>query len=170
MSSKLFDYLDIWCTSRGAYSTTFLLGNTKFSGFIRHVIMYDPADYYISSKTDNTWSGCQEYLPIGPVVSSEIKNIVGKVTVDVIHLMLKNYGKNGYLQLNYKNRGIDCCNGCPRLNSKMVKSFYDNLPVKNKGKYFVDNTVSHGFVRDGDIENNYLTIAKQVANILNLLQ
>lgn len=167
LDSQQYQFIDIWTTSRGAYSTTRLLSHPIYSASIRRVIMYDPADYYIDNSDIHSWAGYKEYLPTLPVISDEIQNMVGEAIVDMVHLSLRNYGPEGYIDEKYENRGIDHEDGYPRLNTKMVKSFYDKLPGKNKGKYLLENRVPHGFVRDGNISQNYEHVADLVHKILS---
>ena len=158
--------INIWCTSRGAYPTVKLLQNEKYAKYVRRVIMYDPADYYLSETDLYSWSGSLDYNPSRSVVSDDLVHVKGDCIVDVVHLKLRNYGPNGYLQNEYKNRGLDDPLGFPRLNTRMVKAFYAKLPLKSRGKYLEDQVVPHGFVRDGDIDLNYKLIVDLVADIL----
>lgn len=159
--------IDIWCTSRGAYPTVKLLQNEKYAKYLRRVIMYDPADYYLSETDLHSWSGSMDYNPSRRVVSDDFAHVKGGCIVDVVYLTLRNYGHDGYIQSEYIDRGLDDPLGFPRLNTSMVKSFYAKLPLKNRGKYLEDPVVPHGFVRDGDVELNYKRIVNLVADILS---
>ena len=96
---------------------------------------FNPADYYLNSNQDHTWSGSQDYNPNEKVISDEIKEIIGNFKVDVVHLTLHNYGKTGYIEKEYINRGKNHREAFPRLNTQMVKSFYYKVPNTNKGRY-----------------------------------
>lgn len=159
--------ITIWCTSRGAYATSKLLASGKFNDKISHVIMYDPADYYASISNNGTWSGYQDYSPNSQVVSDVLTKIKGNTIVDVVHLTLRNYGPNGYFEVEYKNRGKSNPLGFPRLNSQMVKSFYSKIPQKNKGVYLEYKSIPHGFVRDGDLQKNYERVVKSITSLIS---
>lgn len=161
-----FERVDIWCTSRGAYATTRLLGQPYYSDHVSYVIMYDPADYYIAESNLHSWAGYENYEPTLKVISDEIKDIKGDYLVDVVHLSLKNHGPKGYWETDYAKRGINHEGGYPRINSEMVRSFYDKLPVNNKGRYILENSIPHGFVRDGDIGKNYELLTKQLVDMI----
>ncbi|MBP9670257.1 hypothetical protein KBD75_02555 [Candidatus Woesebacteria bacterium] len=165
-----FKKIDVFCTSMGAYATIRLLNNKKYQNLINQVIMFDPADYYLSAKFANsddvTWSGPQEYNPIKPVISSELSTISGNCIVSVVHLTLSNYGVNGYIQKEFKNRGIDDPNGYPRLSTEMVKAFYAKVPTTNSGKYIEQNLVPHAILRDGNIPENLDHVVDLISKLL----
>ncbi len=163
------DSIHIYATSMGAYSTCFLLANTEYSNKLRQVIFYDPADYYLDNNSEEyTWTGFAEYSPGRAVVSSLLKNVSGRALVHVVHLTLRNYGPSGYSTGNYVERGRAEASLFPRLNSKMVKTFYTNLPEKNRGEYLEVNDVPHGFIGDGDIPQNLGKITATVESLLNV--
>lgn len=165
-----FKKIDVFCTSMGAYSTIRLLNNEKYQNFVSRVIMYDPADYYQSAKFANsddvTWSGPQEYNPSKPVISSELSTISGNCVVSVVHLTLRNYGVKGYMQKEFKNRGMDDLSGYPRLCTEMVKSIYAKIPPTNKGEYVEQPMVPHAILRDGNIEKNLENVVVLVSDML----
>lgn len=159
--------LSLFCTSMGSYATVKLLAKGNFNNKIKKVIMYDPADYYLNSKQDHTWSGSKTYQPNGKVISDELKAIKGKFMIDVIHLTILNYGKSDYINKEYYMRGKDYPEGYPRLNSQMVKSFYNKTPGTNKGKYIEVSDIPHGgIVRDGNIKENVKKVAKNIVDLL----
>jgi len=76
--------------------------------------------------------------------------------------MLRNHGPNGYEEKDYQKRGQDNPKLFPRLNTKMVKKFYQNLPKKNQGKYIEDHQIPHGIKRDGDLKKNQLNLSNLI--------
>lgn len=167
--SDLFGHksISIWCTSQGAYATTKLLVQNNFVAYISKVVMYDPADYYLSSRGIGSWTGFETYLPTARVVSDELVRLSGDYKVNVVHLPLRNHGPNGYLESEYLDRGKDDAHGYPRLNTQMVKSFYSKLPASNQGKYLEDSLVPHGFVRDGDLQKNLKRVATIAVQLIS---
>lgn len=160
------EVIDIWCTSRGAYPTVKLLGNKDLAKYVRKVILYDPADYYLGETDLHSWSGYMDYSPVRRVVSDDLENIIGDCLIDVVHLTLKNYSPGGYFESEYPNRGKDNPLGFLRLSTKMVKSFYAKIPSKNRGEYIEDPTVPHGFVRDGDLVKNLDQVSNLAVKII----
>ena len=129
------------------------------------MIFCDPADYYLNSEKlvkKGTWSGSEKYQPKVKTVSSLLKKVKGKSKVHVVHFMLRNHGPNGYEEKDFKKRGQDNPKLFPRLNTQMVKKFYQNLPKKNQGKYIEDHQIPHGINRDGDKEKNQLNLSKLI--------
>ncbi len=63
-------------------------------------------------------------------------------------------------------RGQDNPKLFPRLNTKMVKVFYSNLPKKNRAKYIEDKKIPHGIKRDGNIEKNQRNLARLILQCL----
>ena len=171
INKNKFEKIDIFCTSMGAYATVKILSNSKYSKVIKKVIFFDPADYYILQKLhqneNNTWSGHQTYYPSSKVISDELRNIPSNIKVDVVHLTIHNYSSSGYFTKNLTERNIDQNNGFPRLSTKMVKAFYEKLPNKNKGKYLEISNLPHGFIRDGNIEENIKKVVSVVNKLLN---
>lgn len=165
-----FKKIDVFCTSMGAYATIRLLNNKKYQNLINQVIMFDPADYYLSAKFANsddvTWSGPQEYSPIKPVISSELSTISSNCLVSVVHLTLRNYGVSGYLQKEFKDRGGEDPSGYPRLSTEMVKAFYAKVPTTNRGKYIEQNLVPHAILRDGNIGENLEHVVDLISKLL----
>lgn len=159
-------------TSQGAYSTVHILCDLKYASRIKRCILVDPADYSIDVRRlisqARSWSGFEDYIPSRETVSVMMKRIVGNVKVYVIHFVLRNYDKSGYG--DPKQRGMDNPQKSPRLNSKMVKSFYINTPERNKGTYCEDKTLPHAFMRDGNIAQNIKTLADYFKNILSDLK
>jgi pimeloyl-ACP methyl ester carboxylesterase len=158
--------IHIFATSMGAYSTCHLLINPKFVPFIRQVILFDPADYYLDQTQDFCWSGADDYLPKAPTNADLLNKIKSQVKIDVVHLTLKNYGPKGYLAKKYRDRGEGHQHGFPRLNTKMVKTFYTNLPPKNRGQYLEFDGIPHGFIRDGKITQNLKKTTQIIDNLL----
>jgi hypothetical protein len=161
----------LWCTSMGAYTTVRILMHPLYSQKIDHVIFFDPADYYISDTFSDpnqeiTWSGYQKYKPEKPVISYELTKYEGMAVIDVVHLIVRNYSSMGYVHSDYAKRGEDSTNGFSRLNTEMVKKFYENVPPRNKGTYTEINNLPHGFIRDGNIKQNLENVAKIVAKLI----
>lgn len=167
-----FKEINIFTTSMGAYATTYLLSNNRYSDIIKHVIFYDPADYYISAKfadsNDVTWSGPDLYRPNKEVVSNRLKLIDSLVKISVVHLSLRNYSKSDYIDKDYSNRGIDHEGGYPRLNKQMVKHFYHCIPTKNQAGYLKETGVPHAILRDGNIQANLDKVTSTVSSLLLL--
>ena len=167
-----FKEINIFTTSMGAYATTYLLSNNKYSDIIKHVIFYDPADYYISAKfgdsNDVTWSGSAEFRPNKEVVSNRLKLIDSQAKISVVHLTLRNYSKSGYIDKDFSDRGIDHEGGYPRLNKQMVKHFYHCVPVKNQAGFVKESGIPHAILRDGDIQANLDKVTTTVSTLLAL--
>jgi len=157
-------------TSAGAYSTCEILGSNEFNKLIKKVILIDPADYYVEEakklKIYNTWSGSDEFKPTNRLVSCELFSIKGNFKIDVIHLTLKNYGNHDYIEKDFSKRGKSFPNAFPRLNTMMVKNFYETIPEKNKGKYLEIDNIPHGIFRDGKINQNILKVVNMLQEIL----
>jgi hypothetical protein len=168
LTNHNFNQIDIFCTSMGAYSTVKLLCNKRLTEKLKHIILYDPADYYADAQSDDTWSGADDYPPKERVISDELRNVKGKCVIDVVHLTLRNYSPDGYLDSDYSDRGTDHPGGYPRLNSQMVKAFYAKTPAPNMGRYLEERGVPHGFIRDGNIAKNLSQIAATIANLLSI--
>lgn len=161
--------ISIMATSMGAYSVCFLLVDPGYAKKVERIIFLDPADYEAEMAgvvTHDSWSGFEKYEPKGRTASDRLREIKGKAKVHVIHLTLKNHGPNGYHQAKFEARGSNEINGFPRLNSEMVKSFYNKLPTKNQGSYLEVNNIPHGFVRDGNIPINEERVATLIAKVL----
>lgn len=168
-----FEEIDLFCTSMGAYATVRVLGVGRYYPYIRKVIMFDPADYHVSDKfqfatpdSEITWSGYQEYNPQDKTVVEELKNYGGEATIDMVHLVVRNHGSSGYVEKEYRDRGNDDPGGYPRLNTEMVKRFYENTPEKNRGQYVEVNNLPHGFMRDGDIAKNLERVVDVVVRLI----
>ncbi len=157
--------LSLIATSAGAFSSVYAVCNKAFKDNIKKLVLLDPADYYLADadKTEvHSWSGADDYQPEQATLASKISEIIPQCLVDVIHLSLKNYSAQGYIDEDFQERGNSHEEGYPRLNKEMVQAFYDNLPEINKGKFSQVEGIPHGFVRDGDVE---VLIAK-VASLL----
>jgi hypothetical protein len=158
---------DIFCTSMGAFPTIKLLIDPDLNNQIRKVVFFDPADYYLSasfSKAEGeiTWSGSKRYLPEEPVISGELNKYKGEAVIDVVHLTLRNWSSDGYLDKEYRDRGRDYPGAFPRLSTDMVKSFYEMAPKKNRGKYVEVGGVPHGFMRDGNVQKNIERVVEEL--------
>jgi hypothetical protein len=162
-----FIKVDIFCTSQGAYATVKSLSSHKLDNHINNIILYDPADYYLSEIDLHSWSGSSKYLPSKTIVSDELQTISGNMKVHVIHLTLRNYGLHGYLQKEFKDREFDDPSGYPRLNTKMIEAFYAKIPPANKGKYIELSGVPHAILRDGNIATNISTTIETIHSFLN---
>lgn len=156
------------CTSMGAYSSSLVLLNNKYKDIISQVIYLDPADFYISKDKQydggGTWAGYQEFKPKGKTASSTLNNIKSKVKIDVISFLLRNHGPDGYAPEDQRSK--DNPKRYLRLNNDMVRSFYKNTPIKNRGKYIEDKKLPHAFVRDGDVRENELRIVELITECL----
>lgn len=166
-----FAKFDLFCTSMGAYAAVKALVDPKYRQLFDKVIFFDPADYYLSSKFGSadgklTWSGYMDYSPTEPLVSDELKQYQGEVTIHVVHLTLRNHGTNGYVEAKYEDRGMDHVEAFPRLNTKMVKRFYENTPSKNRGTYLEVTDLPHGFIRDGGIQSNLVKVANVITRLM----
>jgi hypothetical protein len=151
----------------GAYSTSIVLTKAKYSEVIKHVIFVDPADYHLDHTGNeiSTWSGGDEYPPEYPTVSQELAKIDNPdLRVEVVNLTIRNCVDGKYV--DSAERGKDFENGDPRLNDKMVKSFYSNTPKRNKGRYVELNHVPHAFMRDGDISGNVKKISRMLGELI----
>lgn len=162
-----FTAITIWCTSMGSYSVIKLLIKPTLLNKIIKVILFDPADYLVSATSDTTWSGYQNFAPTSAVISDHLTAISGHIIIDVVHLTLKNHGPDGYLDQDYLRRGHSHTGGYPRLNSKMVKGFWDKIPQQNRGQYLEVDGIPHGFIRDGQIEQNFTQIAHLTNSLLS---
>jgi hypothetical protein len=156
----------------GSFSTIKALKNRNYSDLFTRVILFDPADYLIDNKIsdteeDSTWSGAQEYSPTSQTISKELQNINSTAIIHVAHLILRNYSSSGYVDKEYLDRGNDHPTGCPRLNTEMVKSFYNNISTKNRGRFIEVPGIPHGFTRDGKINKNLLKISQLTAMLLS---
>jgi len=166
-----FKEINIFTTSMGAYATIYLLSDNKYSDILKHVIFYDPADYYISAKfadsNDVTWSGPDSFRPNKEIVSNKLKSLQSQTKVSVVHLTLRNYSKSGYIDKDFSARGIDHEFGYPRLNKDMVRHFFNCLPSINKARFVKEPGVPHGFLRDGDIATNLAKVATTISSLLH---
>ena len=158
--------LDFFAASMGAYAMVKLLSNPKYAGKIGRVIFFDPADYYLSSHNYYSWTGAQEFAPTAPVVSDLLKDIQSNASVSVVHLTLRNYSAEGYIDSNYIDRGVDHLEGTPRLNSEMVKGFYTKAPTKSRGQYLEVGDIPHAILRDGNITQNIENVTGIISKLL----
>ncbi|NTU46838.1 hypothetical protein HGA88_04400 [Candidatus Roizmanbacteria bacterium] len=157
--------LTLVCTSMGAFSTAHLLINNTYKEIIARTIFIDPADYSLDADDgDGTWSGFENYNPTNPTVSSLMKEIDSHVKVDVINFLLRNHGPHGYAPV--EERGSDTPALFARLNNLMVKQFYDNTPLINRGEYIEDTQLPHAFMRDGDVKENIEHLHQLITSLL----
>lgn len=155
-------------TSQGAYSLAHILSEKHVSTHIQECILLDPADYY----TDNTipisqahsWSGFETYKPDRLTASMKMKEMVGNSKINVVHFTLRNHDKNGYGSI--EQRGVDNPNKFSRLNSDMVRSFYENTPEANRGSYITENTLPHAFMRDGEVVENINKLTNLICSLV----
>ncbi|MDQ6985833.1 MAG: hypothetical protein Q9M91_06695 [Candidatus Dojkabacteria bacterium] len=91
------------------------------------------------------WGGFSDYKPKNTTASDQLKNLKEKVKVDVVHLTVQNYSKEGYIEKEFKNRDKNDSKGFPRLSTEMVKSFYKNTPTEFRGDYIELNKLPHAF-------------------------
>jgi len=150
-------------TSMGAFSASLTMVDHKYQDVIVKSIFVDPADYYVRDFPLNEysdWHGFVNYSPIGETGSSSLKKGIGSIKVDLINLTLRNFSRGGYAVI--EERGIDNSKLYPRLNDNMVRSFYENPPEQNRGKYIENNEIPHAFMRDGNLHQN----VEKLANLL----
>jgi len=162
-----FKCIDLWCTSMGSYATVKALINPIYSKHIAHAIFFDPADYHLDDlamdvEQENTWSGYQDYHPTSPTISAQMAKLTSKSIVSVVHLPVQNHRSSGYVEAEYSRRNIDNPLVFSRLNTQMVKSFYNNTPLINRGHYLEINNLPHAIFRDGDVEYNLQTISEHI--------
>lgn len=174
-SNNKFTKFDLFCTSMGAYAAVKVLTNPTYSQLFDKVIFFDPADYYLSSSFGSadgelTWSGYMEYVPNESLISDELKQYQGDAKIDVVHLTLRNHCFEGYIDEKYEDRGKDHSEAYPRLNTKMVKNFYENTPTNNRGTYTEVGDLPHGFIRDGDIQKNLARVADVVTELVSSVE
>lgn len=165
LSSKII----LVATSMGVYSTVFAVTNSEYNqNNIQKAIFIDPADYYTSGSNIvclcNTWSGCEKFAPTKEIASDLLKGDLCNLKVDVVNFTIRNYTKDGYV--DEKFRGTDNPKCFKRLNAEMVKRFYFNVEVKNRGKYLEVNNIPHAFVRDGNVKENIKNLASILVRIL----
>lgn len=157
----------IMATSMGFSSTSMVLAGSVHTPYIKRVLLIDPADYLLSdhqelAEKDGTWGGADDFDKSANLYSNLAAAWRRDIRVDVVHFTLKNYGPDGYLDQEYKDRGKDHEDGFARLNTQMIESIYEKLPDSIKGQYLTLDGVPHGIGRDGDIDSN----RKKVADLL----
>lgn len=160
--------IKILATSMGAYCTSIITSDPNYSRKISEILFLDPADCYLDEKIVSTWEGPREYKldPSRKTASQTLRDLTANTKIHIAHLTLRNYGPDGYIEKEYKDRGKDHESMYPRLNTNMVKSFYENTPEKNRGEYREVKDTPHGIFRDGDIEKNIENIGKLIMEIL----
>lgn len=159
--------ITILCTSMGAFSTCFALTDDDCKNYITKAIFLDPADYELSTidaEEQHTLSGADKYAFTSAIASSLLAKVSGGVIIDVAHLTIHNYGPDGYAEP--ENRGNDNPQLKPRLNTRMVKAFYERTPSKNRGQYIEIADIPHAFVRDGNIEQNVSKLTLSLTQLL----
>lgn len=159
----------IICTSDGAVSSTYALFDPDLKDKINKVIYLDPAIYYTSSldqEPDFIWHGFVEYAPEEEVIGDLFGEYEFDATLDVVHLIIKNYNPTGYAE-DLRDRGEDNPKMHTRLSTNMVESFYMSIPDKTKGKYIELNGVPHAFMRDGDVESNIEELVKLLIKLFS---
>lgn len=166
-----FETITIYTSSMGAFATTQLIVNPKCGNYVNRVLYFDPADYYLEGNATKssgsvTWSGHEDFNPERPTVSSLLLNMQGDMKIDVVHFTIKNYGPMGYYGDNFLDRGVGHADCFPRLNTQMVKSFYLNTPIPNRGRYLELDNLPHGYFRDGYLEKNLITLDQSIRKIL----
>jgi hypothetical protein len=156
-------------TSMGSIAMTAVLVDKKYKEFISSGIYLDPADYYLKFdvlEEPETWSGYKKYEPTQPTVSTLLKNLDTNVKISVVSFALKNCVEDKYFFSANSERGVDIPKGHSRLSIEMTKSFFENTPSKNKGRYIENKTLPHGFERDGDVNRNESEILGIIINLL----
>lgn len=158
VSQKQVRRLKLIVTSRGAFSTCFILADSEYAKHISEVLFLDPADYYIGMGKENDphteWDGSSDYQPKNRTAASLLQTMDSDTLIHVVHFGLRNCRNGEYIVSDYKSRGTDVETGDPRLNADMVKAFYDASPGKNRGSFITDTTLPHAIERDGDLEQN----------------
>ena len=160
----------IFCTSSGAYCTCLAISTGNYANNISKVIFCDPANYYLPGENDDhngTWDGCTKYNPIGKTSSDLLKEINSNVVANVVYFTIRTCTNHQYVYSKYFDRGKDMPSALPRLCENMVKTFYKNLPAKNKGKYVELGKVPHGFIQYGNILANQNIIVDLIIDLLN---
>lgn len=148
----------IFASSMGAYVSTFLVEDELINKKLTRLILLDPADYPLSQVAvlldqTTTWSGYKEFNPVEPVSAIKMREIED-IVIDVAYFTLRNYSKDGYIDKDYKDRRGDHVGGVTRLSKEMVRNFYENVQMQNRGYFIEVPNLPHGFERDGDIEEN----------------
>jgi len=166
IKKKKIKNVKLFVTSMGAYSACYALADSGLAGMIATVLFFDPADYYLGEESDNTWAGYQEFQPNKPTLSSLLSENHANCTINVVHLTLRNHSEKGYISDNFRDRARGDRSFFPRLNTAMVRNFYEYIPKKNRGKYIEIDTIPHAFVRDGNVEENEKGITNLIKKLL----
>lgn len=157
--------ISLIATSNGAFSASHIIIDNRYGAYFKDIVLLDPADHYVDTqetgRSSKTWTGLQKYLPTKATSSSLMKKIASEIKVHVVNFTIRNYGVDGYVA--DKERGIDNVKMVSRLNNDMVKSFYEQTPLINRGFYIEDNSLPHAFMRDGDVDEN-------IDRIINILR
>ena len=150
----------------GAISTMLIAVDKSFNKYLRKIIFLDPADYSLIRDKEEikTWSGADKFEPKQAVLSNKMKKISSNVKIHVVSLLLRNFGKSGYAPVD--KRGNDNPELYSRLNNDMVKAFYINMSIKNKGRYIEDKKLPHAFMRDGDVKENERLVSELIYRLL----
>lgn len=160
--------ITVVCTSAGAFSVSLALASGRYNGFVDHAIFMDPADYTLDGAAQinpYTLSGLQMYSMPSESAATALGRITdSKLIVDVLFFTIRNFGRNGYVTPSL--RGTDDPQLYTRLNKTMVKSFYNNPPAANRGRFIELHNVPHAFVRDGNIACNIQSIVNAVTGLL----
>jgi len=110
-------------TSNGAFSSSRIIINNRYSTYFKDIVLLDPADHFIDTqetvRSSKTWTGVQKYNPTKPTSSSLMKKITSDIKVHVVNFVIRNYGMEGYVKNS--ERGVDDIKMFSRLNNDMVK-------------------------------------------------
>jgi len=154
-------------TSLGAYQSCFLSVSKKFGRLLDTIILLDPGDYHLyvtNNYKHYPWSGFDTYKPNRKTISMLLQDITSNVVIHVVNFTLRNMSSDGYAPSD--ERGQDNPKLFPRLNNDMVRSFYENTPKKNRGKYIEDDTIPHSFLRDGNLQANEKRVVQLIVECL----
>lgn len=165
-----YNRIFLMATSMGAYSTCFLLSDSKYNDLIEEVLFLDPCDYDIRKASKNELFACkgyEEYKQTDSMATKLLEKITSNVKVHVIRQTLRNHGPKGYISKNYNERGKERDDLYPRLNEKMIRTFYDKSPKANKGIYKEVDNLPHAFIRDGDIDKNMEKVSEIILETFN---
>lgn len=163
IEEDIAENISLIANSAGAASVTnsAVLGRHKEK--ISTIIYMDPADYYLSiEEISGTWDGNDEYDPEGKTFSSLLSGLKTRVIIHVVHYTIRNCKNGRYAE----DRGRDYEDGQTRLNTDMVKSFYENAPQQNRGKYLEDSVIPHAYIRDGDVHENISRMTDIISNLV----
>lgn len=153
--------------SDGAIPVTYSIVQGKYKEKVRCAIYLDPANYYLDlSRVINAWTGFDKYEPDAPTTSSLLADLSPNTKVYVVHFTIRNCKDNRYPE-DIKLAGVDNPEGHTRLNTDMIRSYFDSTPIAIRGEYIELAGVPHSYVRHGNATENYSNIAGVIKLILS---